>query len=151
MAKKRTTVEKRVLYFDDEQFISGALAQSLKLFGWDAILVSEIDDLFRELKTRQYDILIMDNMAPIPTQKENRYINFSSKEIDEMDMGLNAGVVLSKKIWKELNENIPILFLSAKKNPIPVDPELSNYNCGYLRKPQLAKEVDEKLRQMLNK
>ena len=92
----------------------------------------------------------MDNMAPIPN-KDNNYINFSSTEIDEMDMGLNAGVVLAKKIWREFYKDIPILFLSAKKNPIPEDSELNNYNCDYLRKAQLAKDVDDKLRKMLNK
>ena len=89
-------------------------------------------------------------MAPIPN-KENKYINFTSKEIDEMDMGLNVGVVLAKKIWYDLKKDIPILFLSAKKNPIPEDSELEKHNCDYLSKPQLARTVVEKLHQMLNK
>ena len=114
------------------------------MIGWDVTLVSEIDDIFRELKTRQFDVLMLDLMAPIPN-KENKYINFSQKEIDEMDMGLNVGVVLAKKIWKEFNNDIPILFLSARRNPIPEGPELNNHNCGYLRKPQLVRDVDKKL------
>lgn len=149
MAKNKTEQKNKVLFFDDEPYITAALTLSLELLGWKVTLVSDIDKLFKELTTHQFDIIIMDIMAPIPNM-ENKYINFTPKEIDEMDMGLNAGVVLSKRIWKEFNENIPILFLSARRNPIPEDPELGNYKCAYLRKPQLAKEVDEKLHQMLN-
>ena len=153
MVKKATITEKKkkmVLFFDDEPFITSAVARSLKLFDCDVTIVTQIDDLFRELKTRQFDILIMDIMAPIPN-KENKYINFTSKEIDDMKMGLNTGVVLAKKIWRDLIKNIPILFLSARRNPIPEDSELRNHNCDYLGKPQLARTIDEKLRDMLNK
>lgn len=150
MAKKKTTTAKnRVLYFDDEPYITRALAQNLESFEWNVTLVSEIDELFKKLKTRQFDTIIMDIMAPIPN-KENKYINFSQLEIDEMDMGRNAGIILAKKIWKEFNKNIPILFLSARRNPIPDEPELQKHNCDHLRKPQLAHDVDEKLLNMLN-
>lgn len=149
MTDKETTKDK-VLYFDDDPFINSALAQTLSLFNWDVLLVPDIDILFKELKTHHFNIIIMDIMAPIP-QKNNKYICFTSKEIDEMEMGLNVGVVLAKKIWKEINQTIPILFLSVKSNPIPNDFELSHFNCDFLRKPQLAKDVDEKLRLLLNK
>ncbi len=149
MAKNKTEQKNKVLFFDDEPFITAALTLSLELLGWKVTLVSDIDKLFKELTTHQFDIIITDIMAPIPNM-ENKYINFSQQEIDKMDVGLNTGVVLSKRIWKEFNENIPILFLSARRNPIPEDPELGNYKCAYLRKPQLAKEVDEKLNELLN-
>ena len=149
MAKKKSTEKKRVLYFDDEPFISSALVQNLNLFKWNVVLVSTIDDLFKELKTHQYGILMLDLMVPIPN-KENKYVSFSAKEIDGMNMGINVGVVIAKKVWKELNKNIPILFLSARRNPIPEDPELNNYKCDYLRKPQLVRVVDEKLTELLN-
>lgn len=151
MATKKTSEKKkRVLYFDDEPFISSSLARSLVTFNWDVTLISEIDDLFKELKSCRFDILIMDIMASIPN-KENKYINFTPQEIDEMDMGLNAGIVFAKRIWKDINEAIPILFLSAKHNPIPEDSELRNHNCDYLGKPQLARTIDKKLCDMLNK
>lgn len=152
MAKNQKEQKKKVLFFDDELFITKALAKSLELFGWEVKLVSEIDDLFRELRTRQFDILILDQMAPIPNQ-ENRYINFTLKEIDEMKQaqGTNVGVIIAKKIWNELKMNIPILFLSAKKSPIPDDSDLNDIiKCDYLRKPQFAKAVDEKLRELLD-
>ena len=150
MAKNKKEEKKKVLYFDDEPFITEALAHSLELFDWDVTLESEIDDLFKELKSRRFDILMMDLMAPIP-KKENKYINFTPKEIDEMHSGLSVGVVLAKKIWKDLKKDIPILFLSARRSPIPEDAALRNYNCDYLSKPQLAKVVDEKLHEMLIK
>ena len=64
--------------------------------------------------------------------------------------GTNVGVILTKKIRKELKISTPILFLSAKKNPIPEELELKEINCYYLRKPQLAKAVNEKLIELLN-
>lgn len=151
MDKTKKEEKKKVLYFDDEPFITEALARSLELFGWDVIQVSEIDDLFKELKTRQFDIVILDLMAPIPNQK-NKYVNFAMSEIDEMKLsrGTNVGIILAKKIWKEVNTDTPILFLSAKRNPIPEEPELEQFKCDYLRKPQLARTVDDMLRVLLN-
>ena len=151
MAKNKKEQKKKVLFFDDEPFITAALTHSLELFGWKVTLVSEIDDLFKELKTRQFDILILDLMAPIPNQ-ENKYINFTLDEIDAMKdaQGTNVGVILAKKIWNKMKKSIPILFLSAKKNPIPEDLELKRITCDYLRKPQFARAVDEKLKELLN-
>lgn len=141
----------RVLHFDDELFITSALAQSLELFGWEVTLVSEVDDLFHKLKNKQYDVIIMDIMVPLPS-KNNPNINFTKQELEEMDNGLNTGVVLVKKIIKLPNyENIPILFLSARQDPIPDNPELNLIRCDYLRKPELVMEVDKKLKQLLNK
>ena len=62
----------------------------------------------------------------------------------------NVGVILAKKIWNKMKKSIPILFLSAKKNPIPEDLELKRITCDYLRKPQFATAVDEKLKELLN-
>lgn len=148
MDKTKKEEKKKVLYFDDEPFITEALARSLELFGWDVRNVSEIDYLFNELKTHQFNVLILDIMAPVPNT-ENRYVSFTPEEIDKMDNGLNVGIVLAKKIWYELKMNIPILFLSAKKNPIPEEPDLEKIKCDYLRKPQLAKDVEKKLNELL--
>lgn len=140
----------RILHFDDELFITSALAQSLKLCGWDVTLVSDVDDLFRELKNKQYDAIIMDIMTPLPSAN-NPYITFTKQELDEMNHGLNTGVVLVKKIIKlPIYENIPILFLSARQNPIPNNPEFYHIRCDFLRKPELVTIVDEKLKQLLN-
>lgn len=142
--------ENMLLYFDDEPFFTSALAQSLEMLGWNVTMVSEIGDLFKELKTRQFNILILDIMAPIPNM-QNKYINFSAQEIDDMKAyrGTNVGVMLAKRVWQDFKSNLPILFLSARSNPIPEDPELNNNKCDYLGKPQLAKAVDEKLKELL--
>ena len=152
MANNKKEQKKKVLFFDDEPFITAALTHSLELFGWKVTLVSEIDSLFKELKTRQFNILILDLMAPIPNQ-ENKYINFTLDEIDAMKdaQGTNVGVIIAKKIWNEMKKSMPILFLSAKKNPISEeDLELKKIKCDYLRKPQFATAVDEKLKELLN-
>lgn len=152
MTKKKTISKKRVLYFDDEPFFTGALAKSLEIIGWNVTMVSKIDDLFKELRTRQFNILILDIMGPIPNM-QNKYINFSAQEIDNMKAyrGTNVGVMLAKRVWQDFKTNLPILFLSARSNPIPEDPELNNHKCDYLGKPQLADAVDEKLKELLNR
>lgn len=140
----------RVLYFDDEPFISSAIVKSLGLLGWDVTFVSEIDELFKELNNNHYDALIMDIMAPTPSAN-NLYVTFTRKEFEDMNNGLNTGVVLTKKILTMPKyKGIPILFLSARKNPLPENPELNNCNCDYLRKPQLSRTVDIKLKELLN-
>ena len=140
----------RVLYFDDEPFISCAIVKNLEQLGWDTSLVSEIDELFKELNNNHYDALIMDIMAPTPSAN-NLYVTFTRKEIEDMNNGLNTGVVLTKKILTMPKyKGIPILFLSARKNPLPENPELNNCNCDYLRKPQLSRTVDMKLKELLN-
>ncbi len=140
----------RVLHFDDDPFQASALRNSLELFGWDVTLVSEIDELFKELNNNHYDALIMDIMAPTPSAN-NRYVTFTRKEIENMNNGMNTGVVLTKKILTMPKyKGIPILFLSARKAPFLENPELNNCNCDYLRKPQLARSVDIKLKELLN-
>ena len=103
------TEKQKVLFFDDEPFISGKLAKSLELDDWDVTFVSEINDLFMELRSRQFGILILDIMAPIP-EKENKHVNFTNNEIDKMDKGMNTGVILAEKIWREINNDLPIIF-----------------------------------------
>lgn len=141
---------KKVLHFDDEPFITMALDQNLELYGWDVILVSGVDDFFRELKNNQYDAIIMDIMAPIPPL-ENEHVKFTQKEIDEMNGGMNTGVVLAKKVLSKAEyANTPILFLSARRNPLLENHELNNYKCHYIRKPALALDVSNALQDLLN-
>lgn len=139
--------KKKVLFFDDELFISRVLAESLQLFGWDVTLVSEINELFKIIKSECYDIIILDIMAPVP-EIENESIIFTKNEIDEMDKGINTGVVVAKKIW-ELKQEIPILFLSAKQinNTIAQLPKARNF--GYIRKPEHARIISDKLLELL--
>ena len=141
----------RVLHFDDEPFLISALAKSLEFWDWDVTFVSEIDELFYELKNNHYDVLIMDIMAPTP-QLENDHVTFSQEEIQRMSNGLNTGVILTEKIWRlEEYRDIPVLFLSARNRPDEITLFLqSGHKCEYLIKPQLAKTIDEKLRELLS-
>ncbi len=151
--QKRQEVQKlKVLYFDDEPFICQSLALNLNLFGWDVTLVYDINDLFYNLKTNQYNILLIDAMAPVP-ETHNENIIFSDTEIEEMGQGMNTGIVLAKKIWTIEDgkfNSLPILFLSARQRPEIINQFLlSKKKCDWLRKPQLAKTIDEKLKELL--
>lgn len=136
----------KILYFDDEPFISRALAEHLRLvYKREVTLVSEINELFDELKDNQYDIIILDIMTPVP----DSHI-FTKREIKEMEGGMSTGIVLAKKIWKQ-NGSIPILFLTARSQPDAITHfKDEGRKCDWLRKPELAKTINEKLLELLN-
>lgn len=141
--------KKKVLFFDDEPFISKYLVDTLELFDWDVTLVTEIDELFKELNISKFDIIILDIMAPIP-ESASEFVQFTKKEINEMDDGINTGVVAAKKVWEiPTYKDTPILFLSARRDPRHGDQKLQTDKCDYLRKPELVRTIDEKLRTML--
>ena len=142
------TEKKKILYFDDEPFISVALVDSLNLYEWDVTFVSSINDLFLELNQSLYNIIILDVMSPIPSS-ECKHV-FSESDLDDMSNGLTTGVVLAKEIWKmEQYKDTPILFLSGREFPRSSSKLLEKINCDYMRKPQLAINVDQKLSEML--
>lgn len=143
----------KVLLFDDEQFTSNIFVSNLKSRGWDVTHVSNIDDLFMELSTRKFDVLILDIMASTQSTKKN--VRFTLSEKKEMDSGSNTGVVLAKKIWNIENgkyKDLPILFLSVR----PPIGSLSQFSrdgriCDYIRKPELVRIVNEKLDSLINR
>lgn len=148
MTKIISPEKKGVLFFDDEPYISGKIAKSLELEGWDVTFIDNVNDLFMELRSRQFNIIILDIMAPVP-EIENKYVNFTKKEIDEMDEGMNTGVVIAQKIWREIDSILPIIFLSARR-PASITNLSKNYRFDYMRKPVLAETLDIKLKVMLN-
>ena len=149
MAEKNKTIKNKVLFFDDEPFISKALANNLTFFEWDVTFVHDINCLFEEFKNNSFDILILDIMAPIP-ETQNEYISFSNAEIKEMESGMNTGIVLARKIW-ELKKNIPILFLSAKMRPNSIKQFIdSGKICDCLRKPEFAKTISDRLHELID-
>ena len=144
---------KKILHFDDEPLISKTVGESLHIiYGWDVRLVFEIDDLFRELQSNQYNAIIMDIMAPLPPL-ENEHITFTQEEIDEMYDGMNTGVILTEKIWRMGNyEDLPVLFLSARSRPdIITKYQSDGHRCAYIKKPELAAIIDKELRELLSK
>lgn len=138
----------KVLYFDDEPFIAKALVEHLRiLYERDVTLVFEINDLFEELESNHYDIIVLDIMAPIPPF-DNHFVRFTKNEIKEMDGGLSTGIVLARKIW-ESYERISLLFFSARSRPEAIAKfQKEGRQCEYLRKPELAKTVNEALNQL---
>lgn len=139
---------KKILFFDDESFISMALVKSLDFYDWDITFVDEINELFKELKDHKFDILIMDIMAPVP-EAQNDFVNFTNAEIKEMDEGMNTGVVLAKKIWKDIDDKLPILFLSARGLDTILLLQRDN-KFDYIRKPVLVDDLDLKLKELLS-
>ena len=149
MAENIKTIKNKVLFFDDEPFISKALADSLTFFEWDVTFVHDINCLFEELKNNSFDILILDIMAPVPEAK-NEYVNFTNAEIKEMEGGMNTGIVLARKIW-EFKKNIPILFLSAKMRPNSIKQfNDSGKTCDCLRKPEFAQTISDRLEELID-
>lgn len=158
MAIKETidNAKNEILFFDNEPFMVRSLALNLKLLGWKVKLVHDIDELFYELIHNYFNVLILDIKAPIP-KINGKNISFELSEIDDMVDGMMTGVVVAKKIWVIENkkyENTPILFHSAKKNPIPEDKRLSEQykrkKCDYIRKPERAKNIHNKLQNLIN-
>lgn len=152
MGKNKKEKKNKVLYFDDEPFVSEKLAQSLKLLGWDITFVSEINDVFEELYNNEYNIIILDIIAPIP-EKKNDYVKFTHREIKRMDNKYNTGIVLAKKIWEIDNgrfKDKPILFLSAKMSPDIQQFISEGKKCYCIRKPELARIISSKIQELID-
>ena len=118
---------------------------------WEVHFASSIDELFLKLKQRPnyFDILVIDVMAPVPQECNN--ISFTLPEIIEMREGMNTGVVCAKKIWKDLDRDYPIIFVSARNLDITSDQELNIHICDFLRKPFLERNLDQMLCDIINK
>lgn len=151
MEERKYKRNNKVLYFDDEDYIPRALTRNLELLGWDVTLVSDIDELFEKLQSEHYSIIMLDIIAPVPHQI-NKSINFDKNEIVQMDSGMETGIVLARKIWNLENyENVPILFISAGKQPeTTIQFSKNNRVFSYIRKPELARTIDDRLNDLLN-
>lgn len=144
---------KRILFFDDEPFITGMLIENLqKNYGWNKDNLGEITfvstsmELFGKADDNniQYDLFVLDIMVPIDQIEE--IPRFSKEEIDRMQNGYNTGVVFAEKIRKMSKyQDVPILFLSAR-----IQPSNTMDNTGYLEKPVFASDVSEKMKIILN-
>lgn len=138
---------KKILYFDDEMSLAKPLVENLKRKGLNIKLVSTIHDLFNELKNDiLYNLIILDIMAPLPSDDSVDKEIFSDNEINQMNNGLETGKVLFSRLRKvEKHQNIPILFYSAKRIP-----SISVVNTYYIRKPELASEIFKKIETILS-
>lgn len=141
----------KILFFDDEPFIAKMLIDNLRRnFGWNEsndrkiTFVSSGKALFDEVKSETtYDLFVMDIMAPIFQIEQAS--DFSKKEIEAMQDGENAGVVFAEKI-RQMGKykNVPILFLSARRKPAKMLEK-----TAYIEKPAFAREVSEKMEELI--
>ena len=142
---------KRILFFDDEPFITQMLIRNLQEnYGWSQEQLGEITfvstpkELFDKLNSNNtYDLFVLDIMVPFEQIKEMHL--FSKEEIDKMQKGDNSGVVFVERIRSMSKyKDIPILFLSARMKPSDM---ISN--AEYLEKPRFASEISDIMKKML--
>lgn len=146
---------KRILFFDDEKFITELIIENLqKNYGWlkeefgEITYVQTPKELFEKAEDKRikYDLFVLDIMVPIDQINQIEKPGFfSEEEIDRMQEGDNTGVVFAEKLRSMPNyTNVPILFLSAR-----IQPSQMMENTDYLEKPPFAEVVSEKMKKML--
>ena len=100
-----------VLIVEDEESIRESLKLNLELEGYDVTTVADGLQALQQVKSAYYDLIILDIMLP------------------EMD-----GIALCEAIRLQQNE-VPILFLSAKNSPKDRIEGLRKGGDDYLSKP----------------
>ncbi len=140
---------KRILFFDDEPFITKLLIDNLQNnHGWskdnlgEITFVSKPEDVIGKAKKTIYDLFVLDIMVPIDQIGKDI---FTYEEIGRMQNGDNTGVVIAEKIRSMNNyDKVPILFLSAR-----IQPSQKMDNTDYIEKPAFASVVSEKMKTLL--
>ena len=144
---------KRILFFDDEPFISSYLFKNLQEnYGWkgnkEIIFVSTIEELLEQINNNDvcYDLFILDIMVPTPSDGLKKL--FTQHELDAMNSGMSFGLVIAKKIRQKLcYKNVPVLYLSART--IPPIPDSEKGYTAYMRKPVSPEEISRKMNEIL--
>lgn len=107
----------KILFFDDEPFISKYLINNLQSnYGWnisqegDIKYVSLAGDLLNEINsTTIYDLFILDIMTHMPHWQ--LFPEFTTDELQRMNNGMNFGIVMAYKIRNiEKYKSTPIFF-----------------------------------------
>ncbi len=107
----------KVLYVEDELFLGKIVKETLETRGFDVVMESDGADVLRTFEDEQPDICILDVMLP----------NKSGFEIAE-DI-------------RKLNDDVPIIFLTAKTQ---TDDVVQGFKLGandYIRKPFSMEEL----------
>ena len=107
----------KVLYVEDELFLGKIVKETLETRGFDVIMESDGADVVRTFEDEQPDICILDVMLP----------NKSGFEIAEE--------------IRKLNDDVPIIFLTAKTQ---TDDVVQGFKIGandYIRKPFSMEEL----------
>ena len=141
----------KILFFDDEPFVTNYLVKSLQeIYGWTITYVSTIDDLLKEVKHNSeiFSLIVLDIMAPMPSGELKK--QFTQQELDEMCDGMSLGLVMAKKIRQiEHYTKVPVLYLSARTSPYVPDSE-KGYTA-YIRKPVSPGEISKEMNNLLAK
>lgn len=109
--------KKRVFYVEDDQALSFLTSDSLRMKGFDVTLCEDGEKAWEKFQKETFDICILDIMLP------------------KMD-----GFMLAEKI-REINQDIPIIFLTAKSM---LDDKINGLKIGgddYIIKPFSLEEL----------
>lgn len=111
----------RILYVEDDTFLSYVTKDNLELKGYEIILCKDGEEAIESFSENEFDLCILDVMLP---------------EID--------GFTLAKHI-RQLDEHIPILFLSAKSMKEDRIEGLTIGGDDYITKPFSIEELALKI------
>lgn len=117
----------RILYVEDDAYLSYVTMDNLKLKGYDITLCEDGEEGLKSFSEGAFDICILDVMLP------------------EMD-----GFTLARKI-RQLDEHIPILFLSAKSMKEDRIEGLTIGGDDYITKPFSIEELALKIEVFLKR
>lgn len=112
-----TTTKTRILLAEDDENLGLLLKEYLKAKGFEANLFANGDTAFRDFVKNQYDICILDVMMPV-----------------------KDGFTLAKEI-RQVDEEIPIIFLTAKSMKEDVIEGFSIGADDYITKPFSMEEL----------
>lgn len=137
----------KILYFDDELKTAQPLSNSLmEVFGYNVNYVSKLSDFLTMLDSNDtFDLIILDIMAPIPTNQERDL--FKKNEIEDMNKGLDTGVILFDRLRRiDKYKFVPVLIYTARSN---VNNIIKENNVEILRKPELTITISNTIKKML--
>jgi DNA-binding response OmpR family regulator len=115
----------RILYAEDEPFLAQITSDNLKLKGYEVLLATNGADALALFKAHQPDLCLLDIMMP-----------------------LKDGYTLANDI-KQLNAEVPIIFLSAKSMPEDVVKGFKSGGHDYLKKPFSIAELLVRIESLL--
>lgn len=117
----------KVLLAEDEPALAQIVKESLETRDFQVSLAKEGNEALLQFQKNTPDILVLDVMMP-----------------------LKDGFTLAKEI-RQLNEEVPIIFLTAKSQPLDV---VEGFNVGgndYLKKPFSMEELIVRIHNLLNR
>lgn len=115
----------KILYVEDEPFLSKIVKESLESRGYEVELVMDGAKVLPALKTFQPELCILDVMLP---------------NVDGFSLG---------RVIKEMEPNLPILYLTAKDQTADVLEGFAAGGNDYLRKPCSLEELVVRIQNLL--